>query len=140
MTLIVGLVACKKNDNSGEKLAGLNPGTYEAIGKGNNGDILVEVSFDQESILDVKVKDHNETEGIGNKPIDLLPLQIVENQSILIDTIAGATMTSNGILEGVKDCILQAGGKVENFEKELDKIGKKSEKENKVNHEYFLHL
>lgn len=129
VTLIVGLVACKKNDNSGEKLAGLNPGTYEAIGKGNNGDILVEVSFDQESILDVKVKDHNETEGIGNKPIDLLPLQIVENQSILIDTIAGATMTSNGILEGVKDCILQAGGKVENFEKELDKIGKKSEKE-----------
>lgn len=129
VTLLVGLVACKKNDNSGEKLAGLNPGTYEAIGKGNNGDILVEVSFDQESILDVKVKDHNETEGIGNKPIDLLPLQIVENQSILIDTIAGATMTSNGILEGVKDCILQAGGKVENFEKELDKIGKKSEKE-----------
>lgn len=129
VTLLVGLVACKKNDNSGENLAGLNPGTYEAIGKGNNGDILVEVSFDQESILEVKVKDHNETEGIGNKPIDLLPLQIVENQSILIDTIAGATMTSNGILEGVKDCILQAGGKVENFEKELGKIGKKSEKE-----------
>lgn len=39
--------------------------------------------------------------------------QIVELQGLGIDAVSGATLTSNAILDGVADCVKQAGGDVE---------------------------
>ncbi|MDR1548263.1 MAG: FMN-binding protein [Hungatella sp.] len=83
-------------------------GTYTAAAEGYAGDVEVEVEFDQDSILSVKVTDHNETIGIGDRAIEELPLRIVEELSWEVDGVASATVTSDAIKAAVKDCINQA--------------------------------
>ncbi len=100
----------------------LKAGTYTGTGKGKNGDVKVQVTFTAEGISEVKVISHAETEGLSDTPIERIPVQIVENQSVAVDTVAGATYTRNAIIEAVKDCIVQAGGNVEDFSKVAEKV------------------
>lgn len=93
--------------------ASYTAGTYTASAAGLNGDVTVEVTFSSDKIDDIKVTDHKETAGIGTTAIDQLPAEIVASQSLAVDTVAGATYTSNAILEAVAACVEQAGGDVE---------------------------
>lgn len=85
-----------------------NAGTYMATAEGYAGDVTVEVEFDKASILSVKVTDHNETVGVGDRAADELPGKIVEAQTWEVDAITSATVTSDAIKAAVKDCISQA--------------------------------
>ena len=89
------------------------PGTYTGVGTGRNGDITVEVVFDANSIVSVTVTDHTETDGIADPALERIPAEIVEYQSLAVDTVSSATLTSEGILQAVEDCVTQAGGDVE---------------------------
>lgn len=117
--LMLGIVGCTKDiptdapkDNINSETT-FKPGTYTATSKGNNGDVTVEVVFDEKSIVSVTVKEHSETPGLSDTPIQRIPSSIVEGQTLSVDTVAGATMTSNAILAGVEDCVKQAGGDVD---------------------------
>ena len=89
---------------------GYNPGTYTASAQGNNGPVTVEVDFDQMAITGVRVVEHAETPGIADTPIERIPAQIVEQQSLAIDTVSSATNTSKAILAAVEECVVLAGG------------------------------
>ncbi|MCK9444499.1 MAG: FAD-dependent oxidoreductase [Tissierellaceae bacterium] len=119
--LIVGIMGCSKEEpavtpdvpvGSMDSGTTFSPGTYTSAAPGKNGDVTVEVTFDEKSIVSVLVKEHSETEGIGDTPIERLPKTIVEEQSLEVDIVSGATMTSNAILAAVEDCVKQAGGDV----------------------------
>ena len=86
------------------------PGTYTAVSAGRNADIKVEVTFSADAIEDVKITEHSETDGIGTNATDTIPGKIVETQSLGIDAVAGATITSDAIIAAVADCVTQAGG------------------------------
>ncbi|SET93073.1 FMN-binding protein [Lacrimispora sphenoides] len=86
-------------------------GTYTAAAEGYAGDVEVEVEFDQDSLLSVKITDHNETVGIGDRAIEELPAKIVEELTWEVDAVASATVTSDAIKTAVKDCIEQAKSK-----------------------------
>lgn len=86
------------------------PGKYTATAKGMNGDVVVEVTFTETAIREIQVVSHKETDGIWEKPVDTIPKAIVDTQSLDVDAVAGATMTSNAILNAVEDCVTQAGG------------------------------
>lgn len=108
---------------------GYQEGSYTAVGKGMGGEIEILVTFSKDAITEVKVGKHNETPGIGDAPIEKIPAAIVKNQSLMIDAVSGATITSDAILSGVADCVKQAGGDVEALkakavtaEKEEDEI------------------
>lgn len=75
-----------------------------------NGDVVVEVTFTETAIREIQVVSHKETDGIWEKPVDTIPKAIVDTQSLDVDAVAGATMTSNAILNAVEDCVTQAGG------------------------------
>lgn len=85
-------------------------GTYTASAKGMGGDVPVTVTFSDTAITEVKVGEHKETQGIADAPIERIPAAIVENQSLQVEAVAGATITSNAILAAVADCVTQAGG------------------------------
>ena len=130
LALAVSMIACTSDDNGAtdEEAEGIyTPGTYEASADGyaaTEGDgipVQVEVEFDADKILSVKVVDHEETEGIGSNAVDQLPDEIVEEQSLDVDTVSGATYTSNAILEAVEDAVVQAGGDVESLKSSEDK-------------------
>ena len=92
---------------------GYEAGTYTATVPGRNADITVEVTFSADAIESVTVTDHAETDGIGTNAVDQIPGAIVESQSLGVDVVAGATVTSDAILAAVADCAAQAGGDVE---------------------------
>ena len=88
-------------------------GTYTATAQGNNGPVTVSVTVSADAITDVTVVEHSETAGLSDRPIAEIPAAIVENQSLAVDTVSGATNSSNAILTAVADCVAQAGGDVE---------------------------
>lgn len=87
-------------------------GTYEASAPGNNGDILISVNFSDNKIEKIDITKHQETSGIADPAIERIPQAIVDNQSLAIDAVTGATMTSNGILEAVEKAVVLANGDV----------------------------
>jgi len=89
------------------------PGTYSASAKGMNGDVTVEVIFTESAIKQVQVTSHQETDGIWETPVNSIPKAIVEGQTLNVEVVSGATMTSNAILKAVEDCVRQAGGDVD---------------------------
>ena len=92
---------------------GYNAGAYEGTGAGRNGDIVVSVTFSDSAIEAVEVVSHSETPGIGDAPIERIPAEIVKYQSLAVDTITGATLTSDGIVAAVSDAVVKAGGDAE---------------------------
>lgn len=102
------------------KTATFKAGTYTAEAKGNNGPVTVEVEFSSDSIVSVTVKDHSETAGVSDAAINKVPGEIVDQQSLAVDTVTGATNTSNAIIEAVTDCVSQAGADPESLKKAND--------------------
>lgn len=127
--MLFSMAACQSasqgQEESNESI--YKAGTYTAIAKGHNGDVNVEVVFDENSIVSVKVLEHSETAGLSDTPIQRIPEEIVSKQTLAIDTVTGATVTSKAILAAVEDCVIQAGGNVEDL-----KINKDSNDGNKA--------
>lgn len=106
--LALMLAAC--SSSSAASTGKYTAGTYTGTGKGNNGDVTVEVVFTADAIKSVTVKDNSETAGISDPAIEQIPGEIVDKQSLAVDTVSGATHTSDAIIEAVSDCVTQAGG------------------------------
>ena len=79
-------------------LAEVADGTYTGVGTGRNGDVQVSVTFEGGKIAGVEVGEHGETPGICEPAIEKLPAAIVENQSVAVDVVTGATLTSNMVI------------------------------------------
>ena len=83
--------------------------TVTGVGQGLDGDVVVEVIADQDTIYSVAVVSHNETQGIGTMAVDQLPGAMVEANSISVDSVSGATITSGAIKEGVRNALVDSG-------------------------------
>lgn len=83
--------------------------TYTQSAQGNNGPVTVEVSVENGAVTAVTVTEHSETAGICDTPIAKIPAAIVEGQTLNVDTVSGATNTSNAILNAVAAALTEAG-------------------------------
>ena len=107
--IVLGLVlAC--NTTGSTRAGGFNPGTYLAVGSGRGGPIPVEVEFSKDAIKSIRVLGHNESYHIGNVPVETYPALIVEHQSLAVDIVSGATISSFAVLNAVRDAVVMAGG------------------------------
>lgn len=86
----------------------LKDGEYEATVDGQNGPMNVAVTVADGKISAVTVKSHNETEGIAAGALEQVPAKIVESNSVGVDAVSGATLTSERIKKAVVDCLTQA--------------------------------
>ena len=50
---------------------------------------------------------------MSDTPIERIPAKIVEGQTLAVDTVSGATNTSNAILKAAEDALAQAGADIE---------------------------
>ena len=108
MLLAFSMAACggkPSTDEAGTYTAG----TYTGTAKGNNGDVTVEVVLSSEKIESVTVTDHAETPGLSDGPIADIPAAIVESQSLNIDVVSGATITSEAMIDAVAEALEKAG-------------------------------
>jgi uncharacterized protein with FMN-binding domain/succinate dehydrogenase/fumarate reductase flavoprotein subunit len=85
-------------------------GTYTASAAGRKGDVEVTVVFSEDAIESVEVGKNYETEVIASSPIRYIPQAIVDGQTLNVDAVAGATITSFAILNAVASCVEKAGG------------------------------
>lgn len=92
-------------------------GTYTAQAVGRNASLTVECTFTDDAIASVTVTDHQETEGVGDLAIAMLTEDIVKYQSLGVDSVTGATLTSYAVKRAVSDCVTQAGGDAKALEK-----------------------
>ncbi|MBF4692589.1 FAD-dependent oxidoreductase [Fusibacter sp. Q10-2] len=109
LTMVLSVSACQKSETASKYKAG----TYTATANGKNGPIEVEVVFTADKIESVKVNGENETEGISEGALEIIPEKIVSGQTLAVDAVSGASLSSEAILKAVEDCVVQAGGDVE---------------------------
>ncbi len=89
--------------------------TETASAKGFQSDVEVAVTMENGKITALEVVSHGETQGIGTNAVDALPSKIVANQTVAVDSVAGATMTSNAIIEATKSALVALGANVDDF-------------------------
>ncbi|OKP86265.1 hypothetical protein A3844_14460 [Paenibacillus helianthi] len=111
-----GTAAAAKTEGKADQVATGNaavvtykPGTYTGSAKGHNGLITVETVFSETAIVSVKVTESSETAGVGDAANEKIPQRIVDNQSLAVDAVSGASLASKAIIEAVQDCVKQAG-------------------------------
>ncbi len=76
-------------------------GTYTGKGAGMGGAVEVAVTVADGKITGIEVTGHQETPGISDAAITGVPAAIIEAQSVQVDGVTGATLTSNAIKEAV---------------------------------------
>jgi fumarate reductase flavoprotein subunit len=91
----------------------VNDGTFRATAQGRNGDLTVETVFSRNRIASITVVAHNESSNFAKIPVQRIPSEIVQYQSLAVDSVAGATFTSRAIVSAVMDTVQQAGGDVQ---------------------------
>jgi urocanate reductase len=89
------------------------PGEYTAYGRGHNSDLPVTVTFSEDKILDITVDSSKESDGIANPAFERIPQQILNDQTLNIDVISGATVSSQAVIDGVANAVNLAGGNAE---------------------------
>ena len=132
---MIGVPAMAESTTEGAAKAGtITDGTYTSSVQGMNDKVEVSVTITDGKLADVQVTSHEETPGIGGElvdsdgnvmtsggeaPVTLLPKEMVENNTLNVDSVTGATITSAAIKSAVKDCIEQAGGSADDFQSEI---------------------
>ncbi len=90
--------------------AGLGSGeTYNVVVEGYGGDVVLDVIIDGEEITAINIVEHSETEGLGDEALEEVSASIVEEQSLDVDTVSGATVSSEAIIAGVEQALEDAG-------------------------------
>ncbi|MBQ9629423.1 MAG: FAD-dependent oxidoreductase, partial [Synergistaceae bacterium] len=89
--------------------AGLKTGTGVADGYGGKDSISVTVSVKDGKIASVNASGPKETQGIGSIAIEKMPGEMVKANSINVDGVSGATVSSTGILKAAELALTAAG-------------------------------
>lgn len=83
-------------------------GTYTGTGEGYNGTVTLDVTFSDDAITDIEVKDSKETAHVGTPAYDIMLADAKEANGSGIDTVSGATFTSRAIKDALNDAAEQA--------------------------------
>ncbi len=95
------------------------PGTYVKTVSGMHAPLTVEVVVDEKSIVSVKVTDQGDTPGMGDYACEVVTAAIVAEQSLAVDVVAGATITSTAVKNAVAACLEEANGNMPLLRAEL---------------------
>ena len=90
--------------------------TLTGSGMGIGGNVVVEITADAEHIYDVQVTEQHETAGIGSIAVEKLPAAIVEANSLAVDNVTGASITSTAIKDGIRKALASGGIDAARFE------------------------
>lgn len=89
----------------------MKSGKYQVKAKGHGSESMpMEVDIDGDKVTSIKVDSSGETKGVADEVFRRLPKTIVENQTLNVDAVSGATISSHGVIDGVAEAIDEAGG------------------------------
>ena len=85
-------------------------GEYSGAGMGYNGRLTVSVTIKEGKIAEVKIKGSVDDEPYLTDVKEHLPAAIVAAGTPEVDAVSGATTTSHGLMEAVRDALSNASG------------------------------
>lgn len=88
------------------------PGTYTATVNGHNAPMTISVTVSANRIESIDTSDNLETIGVGRVALKKMTDKVLANQSLGVDVVTGATVSSAVFLQGVAQCLAQAQGDV----------------------------
>ncbi|OXZ26380.1 FMN-binding domain-containing protein [Finegoldia magna] len=112
---------------SGSNVEGLKDGEYEGNSQGYGGDFKVKIKIKNGELSAINVVTNNETPEYYEKA-SVIIAQILEKGNTDVDSISGATISSEAIKNAVRDALHKAGSK-----KETPKLAQKTQKPNTPN-------
>ena len=112
---------------SGSNVEGLKDGEYEGNSQGYGGDFKVKIKIKNGELSAINVVTNNETPEYYEKA-SVIIAQILEKGNTDVDSISGATISSEAIKNAVRDALHKAGSK-----KETPKLAEKTQKHNTPN-------
>lgn len=84
--------------------------SYTSTVKGFGGDVTVEVKVSKDGELEaINVDAASETPDVGGAAAEELVKTIKETKSLEVDTITGATITSEAVIKATGDALTEAG-------------------------------
>lgn len=115
------------NQAQGKKAAplALKNGTFEGKAYGNNGWFTVEVTIKDNKITDIKTPGQRETKYLGDTAIREIGKDVLQYQTLNVDNVAGATVTSTALKTAIAQAIEKAGGDIAAFQKPVPEKIKK---------------
>ena len=122
--------ALEKEKNAATNGSGNSEGGVTAIGQGmgKHGNFDVEVSMKDGAIDRITVLDSRETPGMGDVAMNKLTKAIIDNQTLAVDTISGATLSSMAFLTAVGSALDTLGESSEDW-KNRDQVAWQSDVE-----------
>ena len=104
------VVACVNAASKYVQESGAAGGPLTGTANGFGGPITVSVTMDGDKITAVEIVSNSETPEIAGTALEQIPAAIVAANSPDVDIVSGATYTSNGIINAVKNALDSAGG------------------------------
>jgi len=102
------VLQAEKAEEEQEAESGYKDGTYEGTGLGFGDDIIVQVTISGGKMTDIAVVSADgEDKPYYKQAISVLD-KMLSTQSTEVDTVSGATLTSEGMIEAVADALGKA--------------------------------
>ncbi len=100
--LIFGLASCQPKEELYE------PGEYIGVGEGHHGPIKVVVKTDQYRILNIEIIEEYEMPELAAIVYEKIPNKVIKTNDSDVEVVAGASYTSVGLIEAIKDGLSKA--------------------------------
>ena len=94
-------------EGAGEAL--FTAGTFTGTAPGFAGPLSISVTVSEDRIESIALGEHYDTIGIADVAFDILSQRIIEHQSLAVDAVSGATLTSFGVQGAVSAALMEAG-------------------------------
>ena len=93
--------------------ASVPDGVYTGVGRGFGGDITVQVTFAGGKLTALEILSHSESPDVSGPALTNIPQAMIAEQTVQVDTVSGATLSSEGIMAAVRDALAEFSGEGE---------------------------
>jgi fumarate reductase flavoprotein subunit len=101
-------IAAAKGESAGSEALSFTAGTYTASAAGYNADLVLDVTFSDTAVTDIKVNTSKETDHVGTSAFDIMFADIIAANGTGVDMVSGATFTGRAVKEAVNAAAEQA--------------------------------
>ena len=102
-------------------------GKYQVRAQGHGSEsMLMAVTIEDDKIKNIEIDSSGETKGVADEVFNRLPKQIVDNQTLNVDAVSGATISSHGVVDGIAQAITEAGGDAAEWKKRNKPVAAKA--------------
>lgn len=100
-------------------------GKYTGTSPGMQGNITSEITVENGEIVKIDFIENTETPAITKVAFERIPKQIIENQSLNLDSVTGATISSRAILRSVEKAATEANLDIKSLKEKVIESTKK---------------